>query len=286
MFRPIAKSAKKALSLRKDTVFRLLVVMTVLLGWLSAVGSGGLVSLENLYKSWQLEQSSQISVYLLADTKDADLKKMNRELESLQGVIEVKRLSVEGTKSLLAPYFEGENDFPLPVVLDILVNNTLQRTQFDAKIHKQFPAAEIDDARSLLTKVSKGVRFAQASTFGFALVLFVIMALLVSLTVKAGLRGKQDSLAVLQYVGATDGFITRLIVRQVFLRSLLGWLLASVLACGTLFGMGAAYPQFEQYLSQDVYIGAVLAPLVLVVVAVVAAWITSYNVVQKAQKSA
>tara|TARA_R110000868_G_scaffold218576_2_gene469236 strand:+ start:158914 stop:159774 length:861 start_codon:yes stop_codon:yes gene_type:complete len=286
MFKPIAKSAKKALSLRKDTVFRLLVVMTILLGWLAAVGSGGLVGLENLYKNWQLEQNSQISVYLLADADAETLDEMNRELESVQGVIEVKKLSVEETKALLSPYFEGENDFPIPVVLDVFVNDTLRRSLFDAKIYKTFPEAEIDDARSLLTTVSKGVRFAQYSTLGFALVLFVIMALLVSLTVKAGLRGKQDSLSVLQYVGATDSFITRLVVRQVFVRSLVGWFVASLLAMATLYGMGVSYPQFAQYLSRDVYIGAALAPLVLVVVAVVAAWVTSYGVVQKAQKSA
>ncbi|MFT7432546.1 MAG: cell division protein FtsX [Alphaproteobacteria bacterium] len=286
MFKPIAKSAKKALSLRKDTVFRLLVVMTVLLGWLSAVGSGGLVGLENLYKNWQLEQSSQVSVYLLADAKDADIEKMSYDLEALQGVVAVIRLSTDDTKLLLQPYFEDESDFPLPVVLDVVVNESLRRNQFDAKIYKTFPTAEIDDARSLLTTVSKGVRFAQMSTLGFALVLFVIMALLVSLTVKAGLRGKQDSLAVLQYVGATDGFITRLVVRQVLLRSLMGWFIASFLACATLYGMGASYPQFAVYLSRDVYIGAILAPLVLVIVAVVAAWLTSYNVVQKAQRSA
>ena len=62
MLKPLAKSAKKALSLKKDSVFKLLVVMTILLGWLSAVGSGGLVGLENLYNKWKLEQSSQISV--------------------------------------------------------------------------------------------------------------------------------------------------------------------------------------------------------------------------------
>lgn len=286
IFRPLAKSAKKALCLRKDSVFKLLVVMTVLLGWLSAVGSGGLVGLENLYKKWQLEQSSQISVYLLADAEKEEINKLSRELEMVQGVISVGQVSTEKTKSLLSPYFEGEGDFPLPIILDVQVNDTLKRMTFDAKVAETFPQAEIDDARSLLLTVSKGVRFAQASTFGFALILFLVMALLVTLTVKAGLRGQKDALAVLQYVGATDGFITKLVVRQVFVRSMLGWFIASALACLTLYLMGEGYPNFKEFLNGDVYTGALLTPVILVVVAMVAAWFTSHSVVQKAQKSA
>ena len=286
MLKPVAKSAKKALSLRKDTVFRLLVIMTILLGWLAAVGSGGLVGLENLYKNWQLEQSSQISVYLLADSKKSDIKNMTRKLESVQGVIEVSPLPINSVQTLLEPYFEKENDFPLPIILDVAVNDTLRRDLFDAIVYKFFPEAEIDDARSLLATVSRGVRFAQAATLGFGVILFVIMALLVSLTVKAGLRGKVDSLSVLQYVGATDAFITRLVVRQVLLRSIVGWFFASILASFTLYSMGEFYPQFRQHLSVDVYIGTTFAPFILVVVAVVAAWFTSYSVVQKVQKSA
>lgn len=286
MFKPIAKSAKKALSLKKDSVFRLLVIMTILLGWLSAVGAGGLMSLENLYQKWQLEQSSQISVYLLADANADDVKTVSNALEMTQGVVEVNQLSSEATQALLSPYFDGESDFPLPIILDVQVNDTLSREKFDEKVFKVFPEAEIDDARSLLATVSKGVRLGQASTIGLASILFVIMALLVSLTVKAGLRGLKDSLAVMQYVGATDGFITVLVVRQVLLRSLVGWFVAAVLAVATLYGMGESYPQFSLYLTKNAYQWAALTPAVLVVVAVLSAWLTSYGVVQKAQKSA
>lgn len=286
IFKPLAKSAKKALCLKKDSVFRLLVIMTILLGWLSGVGSGGLVGLENLYKKWQLEQSSQISIYLLADAEENEIKKLSRELELVQGVIRVAQVNNEETKALLSPYFESESDFPLPIILDVSVNDTLKRDAFDTKVAKTFPEAEIDDARSLLEKVSKGVRFAQASTFSFALILFLIMALLVSLTVKAGLRGQKDSLAVLQYVGATDGFITKLVVRQVFIRSLVGWFMASLLACFTIYAMGESYPDFKEFIDANVYIGALVAPIALVIVALTAAWLTSYSVVQKAQKSA
>ncbi|MEC8066466.1 MAG: FtsX-like permease family protein [Pseudomonadota bacterium] len=286
MLKPLAKSAKKALSLKKDSVFKLLVVMTILLGWLSAVGSGGLVGLENLYNKWKLEQSSQISVYLLADSNAGEIQKLSRSLEMVQGVISVKKESKENTKALLAPYFEDEGDFPLPVILDVKVNDTLKRDVFDAKVAQTFPEAEIDDARSLLTTVSKGVRFAQASTIGFALILFTVMALLVSLTVKAGLRGQKDALAVLQYIGATDGFITKLVVRQVLMRSLVGWFVASALGCLTLYVMGEGYPNFKEFLNQDVYVGALLTPVALVIVAVTAAWLTSHSVVQRAQKSA
>ena len=48
----IDPSAQKALSLGKDAVFRLLVLMMILLGWLSAMGTSALFSLEEVYHQW------------------------------------------------------------------------------------------------------------------------------------------------------------------------------------------------------------------------------------------
>lgn len=100
----IALSARKSLSLKKDIVFRLMVIMTMLLGWLVSMGAGSLLGLENLYSNWQLEQRSRINVYLMAESTPADIQMMEDDLKRVQGVTDVERLSREKTLALLQPF--------------------------------------------------------------------------------------------------------------------------------------------------------------------------------------
>ena len=283
MFKTIAQSAKKALSLKKDSIFRLLIVMTALLGWVTGVGAGGLSGLENLYQQWQLEQKSKISVYLLADSDAEKISQMKGDLRALLGVEDVSLLAKEKTEELLAPWFEGEKNFPLPVVLEVTVDRILKRESFDALIRRDFPEAEIDDARSLLDAVSRGVRFAQIVTIGFAVVMFMVMALLVSLTVRAGLRGKMHTLSILQYVGATDRFIVSLVTRQVMLQSIKGWFGAALLSLLSLFAVQHWMQAATPYISEVVWGSVVVVPFILVFIATVSAWMTSYHFVRKAR---
>lgn len=281
LLNPIAKSARKALSLEKDAVFRLLVVMTALLGWVAALGGAGLMTLENVYRAWELAQQSRLSVYLLSDTPAEEVSKLKADVLQLPGVVDVQELSRVQVERLLAPYLEAETQVPLPVVLDIGVRESIDRKALEQTIRQRFPAAEIDDARNLLEAVSRGVRVAQIATLVLSSVMVAIMVMLVSLTVRAGLRGQRASLAILQYIGATDEFVTRLVTRQVVLRSLLGWVFASILAGITLAAVLLVWPGLKIYLSPMVFITLVVMPLLLPVVAYLTAQFTTHIVVRQ-----
>ncbi len=278
--KPVAHSAKKALSLKNDQVFKLLVLMTALLGWVAAMGAGGILGLENVYKEWQLAQKSKVSVYLLADSSEKALKKMNTDLKKLQGVEKIHQLTSKETRALLAPYFQEEDVFPLPVVLDVEVTNELDRVRFDSKVFHHFGAAEIDDARDLLNNVSQGVRVAQFTAFGLALLMFGIVTMLVSVTVRAGLKEQFKNLTMLQHIGATDSFIVHLVVRQVFTRSLFGWLIAAVCAVLLLILAATTWEKLWLYITPSVWIGVVVVPLFLPLIAFLSAWSTARKMVK------
>lgn len=277
----IARSAQKALSLKKDIIFRLMLVMMVLLGWLAGVGAGGIIGLENLYSKWQLEQRSKVNIYLMAESSEEQVDKMLRELRSVQGVEKVDRLTRVQTLGLLEPYFDGSSNFPLPVVVDVVVDDSVKRQSLDERVLKYFPTAEIDDARYLLESVGRGVRLAQMITLLFAGILFIIMSLLVSLTVRAGLRGQKHSLSVLQYVGATDAFVVTLVTRQVLRQSLFGWLVAVTLAALSIMAAIKWNAGLNEYLSWNVWVGAVVTPLLLAMIAVALTWVTTRKVIQE-----
>lgn len=280
MIKQLDISTRKALSFEQDMVFRLLLVMTVLLGWVAGIFAGGVWGLEKAYENWHANQSSKVAVYLMPETEQASLQEMIQQVQALKGVRDVRQLSDEDVRGLMAPYFVDGAFFPLPIVVETEVENDLNRVMFEDVIHQSFPTAEIDDPRQLLSSIGTGVRVVQGVTSLMGVVIVGIMALLVSLTVRAGLVGQRHSLKVLQYIGATDALLTDLVVRQVAIRSLLGFAGAVALCLLTLFCTYSLWEPLRLFMTAEVWIAGVVVPFLLVVVAVVVAFFVTRSVVR------
>lgn len=272
-------SAHKALSFEKDAVFRLLVVMMVLLGWLAGMGAASLLGLEKVYDNWQLMQKSHISVYLLPDSAPDDIQRLLESLQNVQGVHQAMALDQDSTLSLVRPYLGDNPSLPLPKIIDVTVGDELDRVSFDAILADIFPLAEVDDARDMLVTVSHGVRLVQLAALGISGVVFVVMALLVALTVRAGLRAKRQALAVLQYIGATDGFVVGLVGRQVLGRAVVGAAGAALISLISLFVLGQLWPELQLYFGWEVWIACAFMPALLTLVVQIAAHSAARRVV-------
>lgn len=281
LVQPFAVAAKKALSLKKDNIFKLLVVMTALLGFVAGVAAGGTAVMQNIYASWQLQKQSELSVYLPAGAEEAQLQDLTLNLAKTRGVEKVARIPQEEIQTLVSEYLAAGENFPLPTVLEVRVNQTLVRQNFDEKIKQAFPAAEIDDAREVLTSVAQMVRLVQTTAVVLAVIVLGIMVMLVSLTVRAGLRSQRQSIHILSYVGATDGFLNALIVHQVLVRSLVGWAVAAVLAVAALAAVFMLVPAWQAYFNAFVWAAAVATPLALTLISAFVAWLTASHVVQR-----
>ncbi|MEC9291530.1 MAG: hypothetical protein VX730_03925 [Pseudomonadota bacterium] len=260
-------SARKALSLNKDRVFRAFTILIVILGWVCGIGTAGLVTLENVYGAWQLKQRSQLTLYLSTDVTGKEIEEHLTVLNTYDGVDSSKVLTDEETRALLEPYFDNAQSFPVPKVVEFNVTQELNRLQFDGKVLELFPTAEIDDARSVLESVARAVRATQGVTLALSLVVFAVVAFVVSLVVRAGVRGQSKSLKMMQYMGASDSFLTRLILNQVFLRASLGWLFSTAIIVLTLLMTMIGLPELVTYMQPSVWIAAALVPVGLIVVA-------------------
>lgn len=280
LFKSHASSAKAALSLKKDSIFKLLLVMTILLGWLFGVGAAAIMGLENIYSSWKLEQKSHISVYI--NEADPQLaSKIGEKLVKLPNVAEFKILNDDEILELIAPYFNDSTELPLPLVMDVTINGAIDRTAFDKIVNDASQNAVIDDARELLTDIANGVRFVQLLVVALAVIMFSIMAMIVSLTVRAGMASKQSTLAILQYIGATDSFVTTLISRQVMVRSLLGWMVAGSMSVLSVFAFATLWPSLIDFINLKVWLAAGIVPLILPLTAIIVAYLTAGRVVKK-----
>ena len=281
MWRRMDPSARKALSLEKDVVFRLLVLMMIMLGWLAGMGAAGLLGLQQVYQQWQLTQKSHVSVYLMPDSPPQQIVVLREALQQLPGVGEIQLLDQDSTRSLVQPYLGENSPLPLPKILDVRVDSPFDRTVFDSRVKEIFPLAEVDDARGMLQAVSKGVRFVQSVAVGVGLVVFIVLALLVVLTVRAGLRAKRSAMAVLQYIGATDGFMTTLVTRQVLWRGVAGALGAALLGMLTLLLLQHFQAGLAPYMTVQVWCGTAAVPVLLLGVVYLSAQVVARHTLQE-----
>ncbi len=278
----IATVARKALSLQKDPVFRLLVVMTALLGWVTAMGLGGLVMLQQTYQSWELNQASQFSVYLRSDASAQTMANLVVDLETRRGVEKVEKMTDGAVTALLTPLLGDDvQKQPLPQVFNLTLHSTADRDALRNRVLQDFPTAEFDDGNQLVADVGALVRAVQWAAAALVTILLLIMGLLVALTVRAGLRGQKRSLSIMQYVGATDSFLELIVVRQVLWRSLLGWvgaLLLIAVSCAALWSSGIlAGALFNPLLLATVALG----PLLLTLTTLIVSWTTAGWVIRK-----
>mgnify|MGYP006429512679 CR=1 FL=1 len=266
-------AAKKALSLRKDAVFRLLVLMMMLLGWLASMGAAGLVMFESVYSQWQLAQKNHVSIYLMPDSPPEDIRLMRENLMALEGVKGITPLNQEDVRALVAPYVGARTALPLPKILDAHVASSLSHVAFEEEVYQLFSEAEIEDGRAMLQRVSHWVRTIQGVATAIALVAFVVLAFLVAYTVQSGLKAQQQALNILQYIGARNRFVTRLVLQQVGGRALAGGALAAGLSAGCLGVLQQLQPAVGTFITPQVWQATLVLPLFLVGVVMLAAYV-------------
>lgn len=273
--------AAKALSLKKDAIFRLLVVMLVLLGWLAGLGASAVLGVQNIYSRWELEQSTTLNVYLPATTPGVAVESLNQTLLNEVGVTSVKLVDQAEILNILEPYLGEETSQPLPRVLEVTVGPNLDQESLKNRVHGVVPEATIDDARQMLDEIARAVRVAQILALVLSIVAFVVVAMLVALTVRAGLRSQSWQVRIMQYIGATDSFLAKMVTGQVLRRGVIGWVGGSILGALTLLALRLMWPSLGVYMTPLVWAGIVLGPLVLMLVAGAVALVVARRVVEK-----
>lgn len=282
MITPLTPTARKALSLERDGVFRLLVVMTALLGWVTALGCGGALMMHRVYADWRLERSQTLMVYLLPDSEMAQVQALQVDMSRLPGVANVQAVPAADLADLLKPYAGDVAGLPLPQVLRVRTAEGFDRSLFDPVVKARFATAEIDDAQPVVQAVARGVRLAQIVGLVLALLMALVMGLLVTLTVRAGLKAHKSTLELLQHIGATHGLLAKLVSHQVVGRAITGWVLASGAALLALAAGLAWWPALREYVDWPVWLAVVAGPALLPLVA----WIAARSVMKRLMQPA
>lgn len=274
------KTAYKALSLKTDPIFRLLMTMLVLLGWLVSLGGSTIVGFENLYKKWNLTQNSRVNVYLLAQTETESIDKLTQTLLSQDYVKSIKRIKDEETQELLEPFLVNDMQVELPKILEL---QTTEKNDFAAIkkiVSEKIPSAQVDDPSKMLNSIADGVRFAEGIVLIISLIIIFVISLIVSLTTRAGLRAQKRQVEILQYIGASDTFIALLTVKQVLFCSLVGYVGSVALSVISICFIQTKWALVNSFILANVWFVAFTLPLFICLVTVLVSMFIAKRVIR------
>ena len=180
----------------------------------------------------ELNQTSEILVYIDADLPDAEAKSIGTQINLLDNVLEARFVSRQEALQNFIDDHDGDSAFSGVQAEDLrhryvvtLEDNTKMK-QTDEQL-KQLPGvAKTNAAYELAEGFSTIQDVLHIVSAAIIAVLLVVSLLIISNTVKLAMYGRKDEIAIMKMVGATNGFIRLPFVVEGFCLGMVGALLA------------------------------------------------------------
>ncbi len=180
----------------------------------------------------ELNQTSEILVYIDADLPDAEAKSIGTQINLLDNVLEARFVSRQEALQNFIDDHEGDSAFSGVQAEDLrhryvvtLEDNTKMK-QTDEQL-KQLPGvAKTNAAYELAEGFSTIQDVLHIVSAAIIAVLLVVSLLIISNTVKLAMYDRKDEIAIMKMVGATNGFIRLPFVVEGFCLGMVGALLA------------------------------------------------------------
>ena len=180
----------------------------------------------------ELNQTSEILVYIDADLSDAEARSIGTKINLLDNVLQATFVSRgEALEDFIADH-DGDSAFSGVQASDLrhryvvtLEDNT-KMEQTDAQL-KQLPGVAKTNAAYELAKGFSTIQdVLHMVSAAIIAVLLVVSLLIISNTVKLAMYDRKDEIAIMKMVGATNGFIRLPFVVEGFTLGMMGAILA------------------------------------------------------------
>ncbi|MEP3889443.1 MAG: FtsX-like permease family protein [Hellea sp.] len=224
------------LSAQSDNARSLVIVLTIM-AFLAALALLFSLSADRLRKDWQGELGRSATVQIMVDsveTREANIQTALKVLRPALPGAEVKLLSETQSKSLLKPWLgnlELPDDLPLPALISISQNGgaVISPDRLTALLGEDGIIAEVDDHSRWSDQIGRSGRGLQAAALALLALIFGAGIAVSGFATQAALSAQRDVIRVLVQVGAEDGFIARLFIKQAGIRGLKGAIIGVVL---------------------------------------------------------
>ena len=180
----------------------------------------------------ELNQTSEILVYIDSDLSDAEAKSIGTKINMLDNVLQATFVSREEALEDFIADHDGDSAFSGVQASDLrhryvvtLEDNTKMK-QTDEQL-KQLPGVAKTNAAYELAKGFSTIQdVLHMVSAAIIAVLLVVSLLIISNTVKLAMYDRKDEIAIMKMVGATNGFIRLPFVVEGFTLGMMGAILA------------------------------------------------------------
>ena len=180
----------------------------------------------------ELNQTSEILVYIDADLSDAEARSIGTKINLLDNVLQATFVSREEALEDFIADHDGDSAFSGVQASDLrhryvvtLEDNT-KMEQTDAQL-KQLPGVAKTNAAYELAKGFSTIQdVLHMVSAAIIAVLLAVSLLIISNTVKLAMYDRKDEIAIMKMVGATNGFIRLPFVVEGFTLGMMGAILA------------------------------------------------------------
>ena len=180
----------------------------------------------------ELNQTSEILVYIDSDLSDAEARSIGTKINLLDNVLQATFVSREEALEDFVADHDGDSAFSGVQASDLrhryvvtLEDNT-KMEQTDAQL-KQLPGVAKTNAAYELAKGFSTIQdVLHMVSAAIIAVLLVVSLLIISNTVKLAMYDRKDEIAIMKMVGATNGFIRLPFVVEGFTLGMMGAILA------------------------------------------------------------
>jgi len=217
------------LSTQQDNTKTLILILGIM-AFLAGLALVFLLSTQRLHSDWKNELGRSVTVQvMLENTEVRDTKIANAisVLETQLPDAKITELSLEYSRSLLKPWLGSvslPDDLPLPALITIELSgeNKQKIVNLAALLANEGLIAEIDDHSRWSDQIGKTGRGLKTIALTVLSLIFTACAAVSVYATQAALTAQHDVLRVLVQVGASDKFITKLLIKQAAKRGLWG----------------------------------------------------------------
>ena len=179
-----------------------------------------------------LNQTSEILVYIDSDLSDAEARSIGTKINALSNVLQAKFISREEALESFVKDHNGDSAFNGVQAGDLrhryevtLEDNSLM-DQTDAQLQQIPGVAKTNAAYELAQGFTTIQQVLHIASVALIAVLLVISLLIISNTVKLAMYDRRDEISIMKMVGATNGFIRLPFIVEGFTLGMMGAILA------------------------------------------------------------
>lgn len=205
-----------------------------------------------------MRESVNFSLLLDDDASQADISRLQKELEALPYVREVTYISKEEalkeqTEAMGTDPTEFIDFNPFYASMEVRLTADYTNNDSIAQIEKSFTASplvqRVDWQRDLVDSINQNISKISLVLLALAAVLLLISFALINNTIRLTIYAKRFLIHTMKLVGASRGFIRRPFMVRGFWQGVLAGLLAICLICGGLYWGMTYEPQLSQVIN-------------------------------------